>query len=81
MGCFCRTVNPPCSVSDRRYVQLRRQNTLADGLHPHCGPSETTGRETTSREAIYVSTGSTEYSVSVAPGITELCRQPKPRDC
>ncbi|XP_052545293.1 uncharacterized protein LOC128083786 isoform X2 [Tympanuchus pallidicinctus] len=52
----------------RCYVQLRRQNTLADGLHPHCGPSETTGRETTSREAIYVSTGSTEYSLLTFPG-------------
>ncbi|XP_032303857.1 uncharacterized protein LOC107321290 isoform X3 [Coturnix japonica] len=56
-------------------VQLRRHNTLADRLHPHCGPSETTGRETTSREAIYVSPGSVQYSVSVAPGITELWRQ------
>lgn len=34
------------------------------------------GGETMSREAIYVNTDSTEYSVSVAPGITELWRQP-----
>ncbi|XP_042684915.1 polymeric immunoglobulin receptor-like isoform X2 [Centrocercus urophasianus] len=56
------------TVKDRCYVQLKRQNTLADGLHPHCGPSETMGRETTSREAIYVSTGSTEYSLLTFPG-------------
>ncbi|XP_001231862.5 uncharacterized protein LOC769646 isoform X1 [Gallus gallus] len=49
-------------------VQLMRRNTLADRLHPHCEPSETTGRETTSREAIYVSTGSTEYSLLTFPG-------------
>ncbi|XP_031448211.1 uncharacterized protein LOC116228490 isoform X2 [Phasianus colchicus] len=54
------------TVKDRYYVQLRRRNTLADRLHPHCGPLET----------IYISTGSTEYSVSVAPGTTELWRQP-----
>ncbi|XP_032303856.1 uncharacterized protein LOC107321290 isoform X2 [Coturnix japonica] len=49
-------------------VQLRRHNTLADRLHPHCGPSETTGRETTSREAIYVSPGSVQYSFLTFPG-------------
>jgi len=76
MGCSCTAAYLLCSVSDRCRVQLMRRNTLADRLHPHCEPSETTGRETTSREAIYVSTGSTEYSVSVAPGITELWRQP-----
>ncbi|XP_019476650.2 uncharacterized protein LOC100550050 [Meleagris gallopavo] len=59
----------PCLyVLYRCYIQLKRQNTLADRLHPHCGPSETMGGETMSREAIYVNTDSTEYSLLTFPG-------------
>ncbi|XP_021268466.1 uncharacterized protein LOC110406370 isoform X2 [Numida meleagris] len=52
----------------RCHVQLRRRDTLLDTLDPRCVPSETTGRETTSSEAIYISTGSTEYSFLTFPG-------------